>query len=194
LQLIPQNSRRAGAHASGQPCFTLRNLALDDQAAGPDDAFEAALLNADTGANLMGDLVDGHGRGLTRSDALLNLQANGSEFAAQGVTHVTHADGSRSYVVDLAGMARNADGSVAVNLSFDLIGFGQNGSHVTVSDVRLFGQPQTEDDVDSAQTALQYSIRRVPQHGTLVRGADGGWGIRAGPAYFFNSRAAAIAK
>ncbi len=171
--------------------FTLSNLALDDQAAGPDDAFEAALLNADTGANLMGNLVDGHGRGLTRSDALLNLQANGSEFAAQGVTHVTHADGSRSYVVDLAGMARNADGSVAVNLSFDLIGFGQKGSHVTVSDVRLYGQPQAADDVASGAEDAVLTISALandqnanlpglapvvvaaPAHGTVVANADG---------------------
>jgi hypothetical protein len=56
-----------------------------------------------------------------------------AELAAQGVTHVTHADGSRTYLVDLSGIARDADGTVAVNLSFDLIGFGGTaatmGSH-----------------------------------------------------------------
>ena len=100
--------------------------------------------STDTGAALTGPI------GLTHTDALLNLQANGAELAASGVTHVTNQDGSRTYLVDLSGMARNADGSVAVNLSFDLIGFGNTaptlGSQVTVSDVRLLGQAQTQDD------------------------------------------------
>jgi hypothetical protein len=127
--------------------FTLSNLALDDATNGPDDAFEAALLNANTGADLLSPLA------LSHTDALLNLQAgsNGlAELAAQGVTHVTHLDGSRTYLVDLLGIARDADGTVAVNLSFDLIGFGATaasmGSHVQVSDVRLMGLPQAMDD------------------------------------------------
>jgi hypothetical protein len=85
--------------------FTLSGIALDDpstgpgQANGPDDAFEVALLNANTGASLTQPIA------MTRTDALLNLQANGAELAAQGVTHVVNADGSRTYVVDLAGSA-----------------------------------------------------------------------------------------
>jgi hypothetical protein len=92
--------------------FTLGGIALDDQASGPDDAFEVGLLDANTGASLEGALA------LSRTDALLNIQASGAELAAQGVTHLTNADGSRTYVVDLRGIA---DGT-AVNLSFDLIG------------------------------------------------------------------------
>ncbi|MBI2748600.1 MAG: matrixin family metalloprotease [Burkholderiales bacterium] len=37
--------------------FTLSNLALDDATNGPDDAFEAALLNANTGADLLSPLA-----------------------------------------------------------------------------------------------------------------------------------------
>ena len=57
--------------------------------------------------------------------------------------------------MDLSGIERDADGSVAVNLSFGLIGFGNTpqsmGSHVQVSDVRLLGAVQTVDG--SASTA-----------------------------------------
>ncbi len=175
--------------------FTLRNLALDDAADGPDDAFEAALLNANTGANLLSPLA------LSHTDALLNLQAGqggtGSlaELAAQGVSHVTHPDGSRTYLVDLSGIERDADGSVAVNLSFDLIGFGNTpqsmGSHVQVSDVRLLGAVQTVDDSASTaeDTALTIqaqandigatpgtytpTITSAPAHGSVSIQADG---------------------
>jgi hypothetical protein len=165
--------------------FTLSDLALDDQAAGPDDALEVGLLNADTGADLTSSI------GLSHTDALLNLQASGAELAAQGVSHITHADGSRTYLVDLSGIARNADGTVAVNLSFDLIGFGANGSHVNVSDVRLFGQPQTVDDSASgAEDAVLHIaalandqnadlaglapvVVAAPGHGTVLANADG---------------------
>lgn len=47
-------------------------------ATGPDDAFEVALLNAHTGASLASTI---------------------------GLTHVTNPDGSRTYLVDLAGIA-----------------------------------------------------------------------------------------
>lgn len=97
----------------------------------PSDAFEVALLNANKGASLTAPI------GLTRSDALLNIQANGNELKATGVTSVVNADVSRTYVVDLSGIAVGT----AVNLSFDLIGFGNTpantNSHVTVRDVRL---------------------------------------------------------
>ena len=49
------------------------------------------------------------------------------------MTRVTNQDGSRTYRIDLAGIAVGT----AVNLSFDLIGFGQASSHVTVRDVRV---------------------------------------------------------
>ena len=73
---------------------------------------------------------------------MLNLQADGSEFAATGVSHVTNPDGSRTYLVDLSGIASGT----AVNLSFDLIGFAQNSSRVTLRDMRLVGNAETRDD------------------------------------------------
>ncbi|MEQ1532738.1 MAG: hypothetical protein ABL906_04165, partial [Sideroxydans sp.] len=116
--------------------FTLSGTTLDDLTGAPDDAFEVALLNANTGASLLGST------GLTRTDAFLNLQADGTQNLANCVTCINNADGSRTYRVDLAGVPAG----IAANLSFDLIGFGQNNSNVTVSDVRLSGLPQLHDE------------------------------------------------
>jgi VCBS repeat-containing protein len=170
--------------------FTLANTALGDQATGPDDAFEVALLDANTGLSLLGST------GLSHNDAFLNLQANGEEHKASGITRIDNA-GSRTYIVDLAGIAAGT----AVNLSFDLIGFGQgsdaSNSQVTMRNLRL-GLPQAvneaptagdqslsadEDtlitgsllaaaaDIDSA--LLQGSIVAEPQHGQVTVAADG---------------------
>ncbi|MEO7482098.1 MAG: matrixin family metalloprotease, partial [Sulfuriferula sp.] len=49
--------------------FTLSGSALDDVTGAPDDAFEVALLDANTGKSLLG------GTGLSHSDAFLNIQA-----------------------------------------------------------------------------------------------------------------------
>jgi VCBS repeat-containing protein len=161
--------------------FTLAGTALDNLTGAPDDAFEVALLDANTGASLLGS------DGLTRSDAFLNLQADGTQNAASCVTCINNADGSRTYRVDLAGIPAGT----AANLSFDLIGFGQNGSHVTVRDVRLSGLPQLHDDaatlledgtlafnpfaqVDNA-AILQLGSHVVdqPAHGAVSVNADG---------------------
>ena len=98
-----------------------------------------------------------------------------------------NSDGSRTYRVDLSGVARNT----AVNLSFDLLGFGQDNSHVTLSDIRVSGLPQLHDEAatllednlltfdpfaqaDSpAQTAAGRAHRRSPTHGSLAVNADG---------------------
>jgi VCBS repeat-containing protein len=172
--------------------FTLAGTALDNLTGAPDDAFEVALLEANTGASLLG------GTGLTRSDAFLNLQADGTQNAANCVTCINNADGSRTYRVDLAGIAAGT----AVNLSFDLIGFGGNGSHVTVSDVRLSGLPQLHDEaatlledgslafnpfaqVDNA-ALLQLGSHVVdqPAHGAVTVNADGTFSYTPTADYF----------
>ena len=156
----------------------------------PSDAFEVALLNANTGASLAAPI------NMTRTDALINIQANGAELKATGVTSVINADGSRTYVVDLAGIAAGT----AVNLSFDLIGFGNTAantnSHVTVRDVRLTGAvvtPQANDDmamgledtvmqiialandlnIVQANASFSPVIVAAPTHGTVSINADG---------------------
>lgn len=116
--------------------FTIAGSVLDNVTGAPDDAFEVALLDANTGQSLAGAFS------LTHSDAMLNLQADGTETAASSVTRVTNPDGSRTYRIDLAGIAVGT----AVNLSFDLIGFGKSTSQVTVRDVRVSGLPELHDD------------------------------------------------
>jgi hypothetical protein len=117
----------------------------------PQDALEVALQNANTGANLLATGTDN--LGTSRSDALLNLQLASSsagatlqERAVSGLRHTDNADGSRTYVLDLSGIAAGT----AVNLSFDLIGFGltasQLGSKVRISDVRLISTPVAVND------------------------------------------------
>ena len=123
--------------------------------AAPQDAFEVALQNANTGVNLLaaGSGAGNSNLGTSHSDALLNLQLAGSSAAAtlqeravSGLRHTDNADGSRTYVLDLAGITAGT----AVNLSFDLIGFGlsasQLGSKVNISDVRLISAPLAVND------------------------------------------------
>jgi VCBS repeat-containing protein len=163
--------------------FTLANTTLGSQA-GPSDAFEVALLDANTGLSLMG------GTGLTHNDAILNLQTDGSEHKASGITRLDNADGSRTYLVDLAGIASGT----AVNLSFDLIGFGlgaeAGNSRITVRDLRL-GVPQTADDsitlaedtpvvigalandLNARQPGFAPVVVSGPAHGQVAVNADG---------------------
>ena len=164
--------------------------------AAPQDAFEVALQNANTGANLLATGTDN--LGTSHSDALLNVQLASSsagaalqERAVSGLRHTDHADGSRTYVLDLSGIAAGT----AVNLSFDLIGFGlttgQLGSKVTISDVRLISAPLAVADTasliedgsttltvqanDLHATALGFAPRLVAsaQHGQVSVDAAG---------------------
>lgn len=162
--------------------FTLAGIALDDVTNAPDDAFEAALLDANSGASLLA------GTGLTRNDAFLNLQADGSERAGQGVTSTLNADGSRTYRIDLAGIPAGT----AVNLSFDLIGFDSATSQITVRDIRL-GVPETRDDavttledtptdiavtandLDADQPGFAPVVVIGPEHGTVTLNETGGF-------------------
>jgi len=167
---------------------------------GPDDAFEVALLDANTGQSLLG------GVGLTNSDAILNRQANGAEHLASGMATVVNADGSRSYLIDLAGIAVGT----AVNLSFDLIGFGKGleaqNSRVTLRNLHL-GTPQEARD-DVATTAEETPLvidalandlnARQPgfapvlvanaAHGQVVVNADGSFGYTPDADWFGTDR------
>jgi hypothetical protein len=148
-----------------------------------------ALLDANTGASLLGS------DGLSRSDAFLNLQADGTESLASQVTKVVNADGSITYRVDLSALSNalkdSGSAGQAVNLSFDLIGFGKANSHINVSDVRVSGLPELHDvtaamnedgalafdpfaQVDNA-ALLQLGSHVVdqPAHGTVTVNADG---------------------
>lgn len=137
--------------------FTVTGLDLQknstaDQSA-PQDAFEVALLNANTGLPVMTSAVIQ----ASRSDALLNIQratsaldATLAERAAEGVTHSDNADGSRTYLVNLSSITTNLAANAEVNLSFDLICFGTTlatqGSKVGIKDVRLLSTPLAVND------------------------------------------------
>jgi hypothetical protein len=166
--------------------FTLSGSALDDVTGAPDDAFEVALLDANTGLSLLG------GTGLSHSDAFLNIQADGTEYLGSQASRLP-ADGtsalpnSRTYRVDLSGIAAGT----AVNLSFDLLGFGKASSHITVSDVRVSGLPTLHDDIaamnedgtlafdpfaqvdNAALLQLGSHVVDVPTHGSVTVNADG---------------------
>ena len=142
------------------------------------------MLDANTGLSLLG------ATGLSHNDAFLNLQANGEEHKASGITRIDNADGSRTYLVDLGGIAAGT----VVNLSFDLIGFGQGSeagnSRITVRDLRL-GVPQTADDsatlaedtptvidalandLNAFQPGFVPVIVNAPSHGQVAVNADG---------------------
>jgi hypothetical protein len=91
--------------------FTLAGTALDDLTGAPDDAFEVALLDANSGASLLGS------DGLSRSDSFLNLQADGTQNLAGCVTCINNADGSRTYRVDLAGIPAGTAANLSIRTS-----------------------------------------------------------------------------
>ena len=111
--------------------FTIVTAALGTTADMPPDAFEVALLDPVTGASLLGALG-----GLDLSDAMLNLQADGTLYLAPGVTiSGDPLAGSATVTVSLAGV----DTSQGVLLSFDLIGQGARDSIVTVDNIAFGG-------------------------------------------------------
>ena len=110
---------------------------------------------------------------------------------ANGVATSLNADGSKTYTLDLNGIAV---GSVLA-LSFDLLGFGLLDSSVKVRDIRLVktinSAPVAEadtvsvaedgvikinvmaNDTDAERDALTTILNVGPQHGVVVRNDDG---------------------
>jgi predicted chitinase len=161
--------------------------ALGDQADGPDDAFEVALIDANRGVSVLGSTRLSHG------DAIINRQADGSEYRADAISVLNNPDGSRSYQVDLGGVAAGT----VLNLAFDLIGFGKGadagGSRVSIRDLHLSSEPAKPEAIDDAvitdedhpllidalandRNARQPGFAPVvvdgPAHGELVVNAD----------------------
>ncbi|MDK2126880.1 tandem-95 repeat protein [Parachitinimonas caeni] len=152
--------------------------------AGPADAFEVALLNANTGASLVGST------GMANSDALLNIQTGGAEKLASGVRKQLNGDGSVTYFIDLKhGVGGDLAGTPAL-LSFDLIGFGGEQSHVAIRDIQLVKDVLAFDDAAStdedsvlelkplandlgADASARFELVSQPAHGSVVVNADG---------------------
>ncbi len=173
--------------------FTVSGLNLQNPGNGPQDAFEVALLDATSGQSLAAPVA------LSNTDDFLNLQGDGSSFMSSGLSFTTAPDGSRTYVLDLSNIAAGT----AVNLSFDLIGFGDPGSHFTISHVRVdAGVAQTLDDAatGSEDTALTIAalandigtdqsgfvpvLVSGPAHGQVTVNTDGTFGYSPDKDYF----------
>ncbi|WP_425365349.1 PKD domain-containing protein [Gloeothece verrucosa] len=119
--------------------FTLVNSDLDSSTLAPGDAFEAALLDANTLTPLVGTAS-----GLTQTDSFLNLQSTGKAYFSpkvkiNGATtsgDVIGLNSSRTVKVDLTGISA---GTVA-KLYFDLLGFGTKEGSVTIDNVVILSE------------------------------------------------------
>nr|MBI3614343.1 putative Ig domain-containing protein [Nitrospirota bacterium] len=115
----------------------------------PPDAFEVALLDATTGQSLLGTTT-----GLTQTDALLNIQADGSFFSgsevrvSSGASRFTN-DASRTVVVDLRGV----QAGTRATLYLDLLGFGPQTSVVRLDHFALRDTFNTDPVVQAGANA-----------------------------------------
>ena len=111
---------------------------FSDNLIGPPDAFEAALLNTDTGQSVVSAPT-----GLTDTDSFFNLQTSDQTFFSPETQVVgvstsgdTATPGSPLVVtVSLAGVATGTE----VTLDLDLLGFGPVASKVELANVQLLG-------------------------------------------------------
>jgi len=129
--------------------FTLKSVQLATNPRNPPDAFEVALRDAQSGQSLLGTI-----EGLTLTDALLNLQADGRVYYGRGVliqpllaSGDVRPDGVPLVVtIDLTGLAL----ARRVLLEFDLIGFGPANSQVVIDDVQILTGPPVAFALDAA--------------------------------------------
>jgi PKD domain/Bacterial Ig domain len=150
----------------------------------PNDAFEVALLDSNTFNPLAGTI------GLTHSDSLLNIQANGTIHKSDKVTITALGNNSSIVTIDLTQVTPTTQAT----LYFNLLGFGARTSTVTIDDVKLFTDtqpiPVTNNDtlittqnapltLDPTQLTTndtnvsQIQIINQPTHGTLTQTPDG---------------------
>lgn len=173
--------------------FTLTGADFGLDPSAPPDAFEVALLDALTGQSVAG------AAGLSHTDAFLNVQSDGTAYAASTVTvkglsangSLLALDNPIRVTVDLTNVA---SGTV-LKLYFDLLGLGARNSRVAIDDVKLLTtfntEPQAQDDavtaaedtpvdivvlandLDPEGDALAVSLVAGPSNGTLAQNADG---------------------
>jgi VCBS repeat-containing protein len=186
--------------------FTLVDANLNSNGATrPQDAFEVALLEASTLTPLAGVTA-----GLTQTDSLFNLQQDGTVRFSNRVT-LSNSTTSGAILdltqpvlvdIDLTGIATGA----GARLSFDLLGFGDRTSTITIDSVLLTdGQPaaapvanndaysvaegatlaitapgllSNDTDADTAAVDLASAIVTGPTHGTVTLNADGSFSYR----------------
>jgi hypothetical protein len=174
--------------------FDLHTALAAAASGGPRDAFEVALRDRDTGAALTAVQT------LSFSDALLNLQVDGSSYLAQGVSMQplagTGATRSSTVQIDLTSAAPGQ----RLELFFDLLGFGALDSQVQIDNVRLIAAQGAaplasadqlavledtalridatnllSNDTNSSGSALTIEITDAPDHGVLTPDGLGAW-------------------
>ncbi|MFH7767640.1 tandem-95 repeat protein [Acinetobacter sp. BSP-28] len=172
--------------------FTVKDQQLSDYNNRPDDAFEVALLDARTGEALF-KVND-----LNNTDSLFNLQTNGTYSLAQGIERIINADGTQTFFINLDQALVGRE----VLLSFDLLGFGEADSHVTLSNIRIVSESMAindqyklnedtllsgnvlNNDVLIHQTVDNVILVNAPQHGELILKANGEFSYTPHANYF----------
>jgi PKD repeat protein len=114
--------------------FTLPSVVLGTSERSPPDAFEVALLNADTMASLVGIA-----EGLNNTDAFLNIQHSGQAWFGPGASIAgLAASGDTLSLNEPVTVELDISGvppGTIVRLYFDLLGFGDLDSQVIVDNV-----------------------------------------------------------
>ncbi|NJL51979.1 MAG: cadherin-like domain-containing protein [Hydrococcus sp. SU_1_0] len=174
--------------------FKLVETELGASELAPPDAFEVALLDANTKESLVTD------NDLTETDSLLNIQTDGTAYFSDQVRiggatsgSIINLDRSRTVTIDISDLTPGTEAT----LYFDLLGFGEVDSRVVIDDVRLSdqnllppvavddrattnqGQPvvidilanDSDDDGTIAPESVQ--IETEPKHGSVVTRPDG---------------------
>nr|WP_322714928.1 Calx-beta domain-containing protein [Nostoc sp. ChiSLP03a]MDZ8216167.1 Calx-beta domain-containing protein [Nostoc sp. ChiSLP03a] len=176
--------------------FTLKNTTLGaNTPTTPGDAFEVALLNANTSQSLVNT-----SQGLTQTDSLLNIQNDGTYYTSNKVTLVNTTPNSTltlnqplTFKVDLRGI----QAGTAATLYFDLLGFGARDAKVILDNVMLLDndfvapvanndrattnqtQPVTinllsnDTDTDSSINPTTLTIKTNPSNGAIALNLDG---------------------
>ncbi len=134
--------------------FTIVDAAFENDPECPPDAFEFALLDSSM-QSLIGT------SSLTRTDAALSVQADGTVYASPSVRVLglgTEGKLVRGTPVTVEVDLRAIEAGTAITLYFDLIGFGGTLSEVRIDDVRI----PLEDEADRAGRSR--SERRRGRH------------------------------
>ena len=160
----------------------------------PPDAFEVALLDANTRESLVSH------NDLTQTDSLLNIQNNGTAYFSNNVRiggatsgEIIELNKSHTITVDISHLTPGTEAT----LYFDLLGFGDADSRIVIDDVRLSdqfllppvanndtattiqGQPVVIDilandrDEDGTIAVNSILIQNQPHHGLAITRPDG---------------------
>ncbi|MER9397476.1 Ig-like domain-containing protein [Mesorhizobium sp. M0615] len=139
--------------------FKLKGVHFGDSSQNPGDAFEFALIGSD-GKPIAVD-------GLSRTDAALNIQSDGTVFASSRIRLTgldqngkLPPDAAVTVEFDLTGIPADTP----LKLYFDLLGFGALGSQVIIDDVEFVteGQPGNHAPIASDDEAM------VAEDGSVV--------------------------